>query len=131
MVAAPIFKRIAEASLRHLGIAPTVNPMPPVLVARHEQGAEPAVQRADAPPNDLVGAAIQPLQPGVMPDLHGQSAREAVRTLTKIGASARMTGRGVVVEQAPAAGEPLGSGEVGVLRLGRQPAVAPAGGRPQ
>ena len=131
VVAAPIFKRIAEASLRHLGIAPTVNPMPPVLVARHEQGAEPAVQRADAPPNDLVGAAIQPLQPGVMPDLHGQSAREAVRTLTKIGASARMTGRGVVVEQAPAAGEPLGSGEVGVLRLGRQPAVAPAGGRPQ
>ncbi len=32
-VAAPIFKRIAEASLRHLGIAPTVNPAPPVLVA--------------------------------------------------------------------------------------------------
>ena len=32
-VAAPIFKRVAEASLRHLGIAPTVNPVPPVLVA--------------------------------------------------------------------------------------------------
>ena len=132
VVAAPVFKRIAEASLRHLGIAPTVNPMPPVLVARHEQGAEPAVQRADAPPNDLVGAAIQPLQPGVMPDLRGQSAREALRTLTRIGASARMTGRGVVIEQAPAAGEPLASGEVGVLKLGRQPpAVVPAGGRPQ
>jgi membrane peptidoglycan carboxypeptidase len=27
-VAAPIFQRIAEASLRYLGIAPTVNPMP-------------------------------------------------------------------------------------------------------
>ena len=132
VVAAPVFKRIAEASLRHLGIAPTVNPMPPVLVARHEQGAEPAVQRADAPPNDLVGAAIQPLQPGVMPDLRGQSAREALRTLMKIGATARMTGRGVVIEQTPAAGEPLANGEVGVLRLGRYlPAVTPAGGRPQ
>jgi membrane peptidoglycan carboxypeptidase len=132
VVAAPIFKRIAEASLRHLGIAPTVNPLPPVLVARHDQGAAPAVQRADAPPGSLVGAAIQPLQPGVMPDLHGQSAREALRTLTRIGASARMTGRGVVIDQAPAAGEPLASGEVGVLRLGRQPpAAAPAAGRPQ
>jgi cell division protein FtsI (penicillin-binding protein 3) len=132
VVAAPIFKRIAEASLRHLGIAPTVNPMPPVLAARHERGAEPAVQRADAPPSDLVGAAIQPLQPGVMPDLRGQSAREAVRTLTRIGVSARMTGRGVVIDQAPAAGEPLASGEVGVLRLGRQPPpAAPDGGRPQ
>ena len=132
VVAAPIFKRIAEASLRHLGIAPTVNPMPPVLVARHESGASPAVQRADAPPSDLVGAAIQPLQPGIMPDLRGQSAREALRTLTKIGSGARMTGRGVVVEQRPAAGEPLATGEVGVLRLGRQaPAVLPAGGGPQ
>ena len=79
--------------------------MPPVLVARHEQGAEPAIQRADAPANDLVGAPIQPLQPGVMPDLRGLSAREALRTLTKVGATARMTGGGVVIEQAPAAGE--------------------------
>jgi cell division protein FtsI (penicillin-binding protein 3) len=132
VVAAPVFRRIAEASLRHLGIAPTVNPMSPVLVARHEQGAEPAVQRADAPATDLVGAAIQPLQPGVMPDLRGQSAREALRTLMKVGASARMTGRGVVVDQTPAAGEPLGHGEVGVLRLGRYlPEVLPAGSRPQ
>ena len=34
-VAAPIFKRIAEESLRHLGIGPTINPAPPVLVARN------------------------------------------------------------------------------------------------
>ena len=49
VVAAPVFKRIAEASLRHLGIAPTVNPMPPVLVARHDQrrrAGGPACRRA-------------------------------------------------------------------------------------
>src|SRR6185436_20614265 len=34
MVAAPIFKNIAEATLRYLGVAPTINPAPPVLVAR-------------------------------------------------------------------------------------------------
>ena len=104
----------------------------PTLLNTRSPLAEPAVQRADAPPNDLVGAAIQPLQPGVMPDLRGQGAREALRTLMKIGATARMTGRGVVIEQTPDAGEPLANGEIGVLRLGRYlPAVAPAGGRPQ
>ena len=35
-VSAPIFKRIAEATLRYLGIAPTLNAPPPVLVARHD-----------------------------------------------------------------------------------------------
>ena len=35
-VAAPIFKRIAEPAMRYLGIAPTINPAPPVLVARNE-----------------------------------------------------------------------------------------------
>ena len=39
-VAGPIFKRIAEATLRHLGVGPTLNAPPPVLVARHDQ--EPA-----------------------------------------------------------------------------------------
>ena len=33
-VSAPIFKRIAEATLRHLGVPPDVNAPPPVMVAR-------------------------------------------------------------------------------------------------
>ena len=37
VVSAPVFKRIADATLRHLGIGPNVNPPPPVIVARHEQ----------------------------------------------------------------------------------------------
>ncbi len=36
-VAGPIFQRIADAALRHVGAAPTVFPAPPVLVARHQQ----------------------------------------------------------------------------------------------
>ncbi len=31
-VAGPIFQRIADAALRHVGVAPTVFPAPPVLV---------------------------------------------------------------------------------------------------
>ena len=36
VVAAPIFQRIAETTLRHLGIGPTINPEPPVLVERRD-----------------------------------------------------------------------------------------------
>ena len=36
VIAAPIFKRIADASLRHLGVTPTINPAPPVIVARNQ-----------------------------------------------------------------------------------------------
>ena len=131
VVAAPIFKRIAEASLRQLGVAPTINALPPVLAARSESAAEPVVQRPLNDEKGYVTAAIPPAEPGVMPDLRGQSAREALRILAKIGSSARMSGQGVVIEQSPAAGEPLGTGEVGVLKLGRHLPLPAVGGAPQ
>jgi cell division protein FtsI (penicillin-binding protein 3) len=126
-VAAPIFKRIAEASLRHLGVAPTINAMPPVLVARHDAAADPVVPR---PVHDagVVAAMVAPPQPGVMPDLRGQSAREALRLLTSIGAAARLVGSGFVVDQSPEAGAPLLGGEVSVLKLGRRLPPASSGG---
>ena len=36
VVAAPIFQRIAESTLRYLGVGPTINPEPPVLVERRD-----------------------------------------------------------------------------------------------
>ncbi len=36
VIAAPIFQRIADASMRQLGIVPTINPEPAVLVARQQ-----------------------------------------------------------------------------------------------
>jgi len=97
-VSAPIFKRIAEATLRYLGIGPTINPPAPVLVA------------ADAPPREaLVDPPIVRLvaDEGTMPDLTGMAAREAVRTLVKRGLKARLSGDGVVVAQAPDPGVPV------------------------
>jgi cell division protein FtsI (penicillin-binding protein 3) len=131
VVAGPIFKRIAEASLRQLGVAPTINALPPVLAARNEAVAAPVVQHHFDDDKGIVTAAIPPAQPGVMPDLRGQSAREALRVLAKIGSSARISGQGVVIEQSPAAGEPLATGETGVLKLGRHLPVVAAGGGPQ
>jgi cell division protein FtsI (penicillin-binding protein 3) len=125
-VAAPIFKRIAEASLRHLGVAPTINALPPVFVARHEAPSASVVPRPVHDPG-VVEAMAPPPQPGVMPDLRGQSAREALRVLTSIGATARMVGSGFVVDQSPEPGAPLQGGEVSVLRLGRRPPAPPPG----
>jgi cell division protein FtsI (penicillin-binding protein 3) len=135
VVAAPIFKRIAEESLRHLGIGPTINPAPPVLVARNsieEMIPQPvSASRTIDPAAEHAG----PDDDGdLMPDLRGLSARQALRALTKLGMTARMTGDGSVLEQSPAAGSVLGTTDACVIKLGRRPAPVAggpvAGGQP-
>ena len=54
-----------------------------------------------------------------MPDLYGMSARDAVRTLVKIGLMARISGDGLVVSQDPPAGTPLEAGGVCRVTLAR------------
>jgi cell division protein FtsI (penicillin-binding protein 3) len=131
VVAAPIFKRIAEASMRHLGIAPTVNAPPPVLVASHQAGTDAVEARRVKTQVDIVPAAVEAVANGLMPDLRGLSARDALRALTRVGLSARLDGAGFVVEQSPAAGTPVIPGGPCTLKLGRhsQPTAAP--GAPQ
>jgi cell division protein FtsI (penicillin-binding protein 3) len=129
VVAAPVFKRIAEASLRHLGIGPTINPPPPVLVARHDEGDRayrPRPARAAA----VLHRSLEPAQSGLMPDLRGLSAREALRTLTRIGLSARISGDGVVLAQSPDVGAALIRGESAVLKLGRRRVFVTGGPQP-
>jgi len=130
VVAAPIFKRIAEASLRHLGIAPTVNAPPPVLVAAREPDPErPVPQRVSLSANVL--NTIEPARSGLMPDLRGLSARDAVRALTRIGLTARMSGNGFVLDQSLEAGSVLIPGGTCTLKLGRQPPQTALAGAPQ
>lgn len=120
-VSGPVFKRIAEAALRHLGIGPTVNAPSPVLVARHRPDpGDMRPQHVRAPAVAERGA--DPAPDGQMPDLRGLSAREALRMLTRTGLTARMSGDGFVVEQWPAAGSVLGRDLGCVLTLGRRPA---------
>jgi cell division protein FtsI/penicillin-binding protein 2 len=119
VVSAPIFKRIAESTVRYLGIAPTVNPNPPVLIARAGEGPRsPAALGASAPAINFVVDA----PPGTVPDLRGMSAREATQTLTRLGLSPYMAGDGVVVSQNPAPGTPFEAGSVCQLVLARGPA---------
>ena len=115
-VSAPVFKRIAEATLRYLGIPRDVDPEPPVLVARHDAGA-PAAQPVSTTP--IVTVATD--EPGTVPDLRGLSAREATQKLARLGVIARVAGDGFVVFQDPPAGVPVETVTVCSLTLERSP----------
>ena len=126
-VSAPIFKRIAESTLRYLGIGPTINAPPPVLVARNTDTANVAAEtRASEPIVKLVADGL----PGTVPDLRGLSARQAVRTLVKSGLIVRVAGDGFVTSQEPAAGAPIESGAVCRLVLRRTPSRSTSSPRP-
>jgi cell division protein FtsI (penicillin-binding protein 3) len=116
-VAAPIFSRIAEAALRQYGVPPSVNSVPPVIVARGEgahqmrlAGTLPAIVTV----TDATGAAP------IIPDLRGLSARDGLRMLAALGLAARLEGAGVVVNQDPAPGTHVERGSVSLLRLDRE-----------
>src|SRR4051812_31370880 len=120
VVSAPVFKKIAEATLQYLGIGPTINPLSPVLVARQNEssGRTTAGGEGDATP---IVSLVADGPPGTVPDLHGMSARDAVRRLVKVGMNARVTGDGFVVSQIPAAGAPIEGDVVCRLTLDRRP----------
>lgn len=118
-IAGPVFQRIAEATLRHFGVPPTLD-APPVLVARRAE--LPDIQPAWAMPIGRETSIVPVGTPGAvrdLPDLRGLSAREALRSLAKIGLRARLNGNGVVATQVPAAGAPIEPGTTCELWLER------------
>jgi len=116
VVAAPIFKRIAESTLRYLGVGPTIDPEPPVLVERREATDVRTRPQGEGQP---IVSLVADGSPGTVPDLHGMSAREAVRTLAKLGLRAHLSGDGFVMSQDPAAGAVLEAGAACSLVLNR------------
>jgi cell division protein FtsI (penicillin-binding protein 3) len=118
VVSAPIFQRIAEASLRYLGVPPTINPSPAVLVAR--KTADPAAAEGVADRRPVV-SVLAGGDPAAIPDLRGLSARGATRMLARLGLSVRMSGDGFVVAQNPLPGTPFENGDVCQLELSRVP----------
>jgi len=131
-VAAPIFKRIAAAALRQYGVPPSVNPAPPVMAVRRDTTDKP-FDFAQGTPTSAAGPApnIVTVNGGaagtavVFPDLRGLSARDALRTLARLGMTARLNGAGIVVRQVPQAGDPIDRETAATLWLERQLAAAP------
>jgi cell division protein FtsI/penicillin-binding protein 2 len=132
-VSAPIFRRIAEDTLRYLGVGPTLNPAPPVLVARRDD-VSGAPREPISTGSTKEGLPIVSLvangAPGTMPDLRGLSAREALRTLVKLGLTARVDGNGFVTAQDPPAGAALESVSQCRLTLDRSRAPHQDGAQP-
>ncbi len=121
-VAAPIWKRITEPALQHLGVAPDVDPADPLLVARGDDENAPIETTSVADVGQPTVSLIVDGAPGQVPDVTGMSARDAIRQLMKGGLNARLSGDGVVVSQDPPAGAPLEPGMVCRLVLDRSAA---------
>ena len=122
-VAAPIFRRVAEASLRHLGIPRTRNQVPSVVVAG-------AITEPDVLPRNRMQVlekqsttAGEATDQRRVPDVRGLSAREALRVLSRFGLTVQLTGDGVVVDQNPPAGSLINRGMRSALQLERWPLV--------
>jgi cell division protein FtsI (penicillin-binding protein 3) len=107
-VAAPAFRRIMEASLRHLGVVPNVVPQAlahrapahsAADVATASQAAEAAPEAPTVPERALAENERK------VPDLFGQSARAALVAAQSVGLQLHLQGTGLVASQRPAAGE--------------------------
>ncbi|HZL93883.1 MAG TPA: penicillin-binding protein, partial [Vicinamibacterales bacterium] len=119
VVAAPIFQKIATASVRQYGVPPSIDAPEPVFASRPDDDAPVATSGpVQLPPLVSFAASASTSQ---VPDLTGLSAREAVATLTRLGCAAQVRGAGLVVDQWPAAGSPLDSSATVVLTLARRP----------
>jgi len=129
-VSAPIWKRIAEPALQHLGVVPDVDRADPVLVARadDQSSIETTNTSVARPMMDLVAGSA----PGEVPDVTGMGARDAIRQLMGVGLNTRRSGDGVVTSQDPPAGTPLEPGMVCHLVLDRstRPVPPPGSGQP-
>ena len=122
-VAAPIFKRIADAALQQVGVPASLNPAPPVVVASAVEPSPDARRAVRA--MDVIPTFATLGDQALMPDVRGLSGRDALRVLGAAGLAIKLQGDGFVATQTPLPGEPIERGGTSVLQLRR--AVAPPG----
>ncbi|HEY2919967.1 MAG TPA: penicillin-binding protein [Candidatus Binatia bacterium] len=96
VVAAPVFRNIAQAALRHLAVAPQQAAVIPVPASQPE-----ASVRRFAKPNNPSAAEAGG---DAAPDFVGLSLREALEKAQTLKVKVRLQGNGYVVKQSPEAG---------------------------
>ncbi|MGB5350790.1 MAG: penicillin-binding protein [Polyangiales bacterium] len=109
-VAGPVFRRIAEVTLRHMGVAPEGRPA--VLAQKKKQIV--VAEGAPAPEEE----AVEKGQSAV-PDVRSLPLRQAVIALHAQSLVAEVTGSGVVVDQEPSPGKAVAHGAVVRIKLER------------
>lgn len=124
-VAGPVFRRVAEVTLRHMGIAPEGRPA--VLAQKKKEivvaEVEPEAEK------DVVEKGQS-----AVPDVRSLPLRQAVIALHAQSLVAEVKGSGVVVEQDPAPGKAVAHGGVVRIQLERrhvdsEAATSEAGGK--
>jgi cell division protein FtsI (penicillin-binding protein 3) len=100
VVAAPVFKAIAEASLDYLGIERELPPPSPELDKRFQE-MEEALREAEGGDADV---PVAEAPPGTMPNLKGLPLRAAMRALASCNCDVKVEGHGFVVSHEPTAG---------------------------
>lgn len=116
-LAGPVFRRVAEASLRYLGVPPAGASPKIKNVTREGDPADMtmAMLKNDAPPEETPppapSVAGPPLPSSVtVPDATGLGARDAVRAVGAAGLVPLVEGSGRLVKQVPAAGTAVPKG---------------------
>jgi hypothetical protein len=117
-IAAPLFARIAEHALRYRAVPPDDPDRVLRVVAEAPVTLTPVAYRPQ-PPVTAWSAPPLPTEPGLMPDLRGQSAREAAQSAARRGLIVELRGSGNVVGQIPEPGAEIEEGMTGVLTLDR------------
>lgn len=120
-VAAPAFRRIAEASLRYRGVPPNVDGPSPVVVSVDTRSGP---RERSAKP---LGPEIARFQLGQMPDLRGLGVRAALKAVTEMGLAMEPHGQGFVVDQSTPPGSAVSDGQTITVWFER---VGAADGRP-
>jgi cell division protein FtsI (penicillin-binding protein 3) len=147
VVAGPVFRRVGEATMRHLGVPPAGSgdaleeleqrARARARAERERLRAERRGARSDAPvaamgtadeSAEAGVAAIETREPGEgetrVPGLGGLTARAVMRSLTQAGLVAELEGAGVVVSQTPTDGSIAPRGAIVRVVLGRPSSLA-------
>lgn len=119
VVAAPIFREVAARSLRYLGYFPPTEPanLKAPEPARLLPPTVPAIDKPTFQEANLLGRPSGTETPAQMPDLKGLTLRQALKLLQQTKIKYRVEGRGLVVDQQPAPGQPLARDTVCLVKL--------------
>jgi cell division protein FtsI (penicillin-binding protein 3) len=111
-VAGPVFRRIAEVTLRHMGIAPEGRQ---AVLAKKKEQRVPAVEAEPVLEDEVVEKGES-----AVPNVRSLPLRQAVIALHAQSLVAEVQGSGLVVTQDPAPGKAVSHGSVVRLQLERQ-----------
>jgi cell division protein FtsI (penicillin-binding protein 3) len=118
-LAGPVFRRVAEASLRYLGVSParsapklkdvtrSGDPADMTLAALKQEAQD---EEATPPPPPAPTVGPPPPNAVLVPDASGLGARDAVRAVGSAGLVPLIEGTGRFVRQMPSAGEAVPKG---------------------